>query len=354
MITLYKLNVNGTKMHSWTITNNIENLHIVYGEVNGLMQEKVVEIEENLSGRDMIQQAKLEYESRISKQLQRGYRYTISEAEEYSGFNELNFYRPMLAQKYNDVMPTDLENWLLQPKLDGHRCLITQIHGKKTAYSRNGKVIETIGHILDQISLDNGMTIDGELYLPNTPLQAISSLVKRKQPDTLKVQYYAFDIISNDDTRTRQALLDSICEEISGVSPIIRVPTFEAVDEHFDMYSRLYQARNNGYEGLIMRHKEYSYEVGKRSKGLLKVKVWQDKEFLVVDILKSRDGWAILRCNCGYGTFEVSAPGTMENKFTIANNPEHYIGKYITVNYANLTKDGKPFHPVAINFREDL
>jgi ATP-dependent DNA ligase len=202
--------------------------------------------------------------------------------------------------------------------------------------------------------MEDGMTIDGELYLHNTPLQTLSSWVRRKQADTTKLQYYAFDVISNDDTRTRQALLDSICSDISGISPIVRVPTFEAMDDNFSMYTRLNQARDNGYEGLIMRHKEYSYEIGKRSKGLLKVKAWQDNEFLVTDILKSRDGWAILRCACSNGTFDVSAPGTMENKFLIANNPEHYIGRYITINYANLTKDSKPFHPVAVRFKEDV
>jgi hypothetical protein len=52
-------------------------------------------------------------------------------------------------------------------------------------------------------------------------------------------------------------------------------------------------------------------------------------------------------------TFKVSAPGTLENKKHIWDNQESFIGQFVTVEFFEWTLDGRPLHPVAIDFREE-
>ena len=102
----------------------------------------------------------------------------------------------------------------------------------------------------------------------------------------------------------------------------------------------------------MLRTNDRGYEPGKRSSQILKAKRWLDSEFCVVDITASADGWAILHCANPFGpTFKVSAPGTIQQKTEVLNNKDLYIGRCVTVEYADLTKDRVPFHPVALNWR---
>ena len=113
--------------------------------------------------------------------------------------------------------------------------------------------------------------------------------------------------------------------------------------------------RNQGYEGLIIRHGSGGYEIGVRSNALIKVKQMMDGEFTCVDIDESKDGWAVLTCQDDAGNrFGVSAPGTIEEKKHVLYNADEYLGRRVTVEYSQLTNDGKPFHPVATRWREDV
>jgi hypothetical protein len=103
-----------------------------------------------------------------------------------------------------------------------------------------------------------------------------------------------------------------------------------------------------------LRNGNFPYEDGKRSKSLLKIKSVQDSEFIVIDIERAKDlSMAILICKTNYGKeFRVSAPGTIEQKVHALYFKDSYVGKYVRVEYQNLTIDGIPFHPVATNWVE--
>jgi ATP-dependent DNA ligase len=135
---------------------------------------------------------------------------------------------------------------------------------------------------------------------------------------------------------------------IVGITP---VETFRVFDEDQMLeWHRFF--REHKYEGTIIRHTSAGYEDGKRSRSLLKLKDWNDEEFVVTDILESKDGWARLVCVQNNGTtFSVSAPGTMTDKEEVWNNKENYIGRLITVEFAYRTEEGIPFHPIAKAWR---
>lgn len=344
--TLYAKDGKGA-IRQWEIGVENDKIKIKFGQVGGSMQSKFEEVPEGKASRNRLQQFESRMQSRINSKIDAGYVESIEEASKNKRTNSAGLLKPMLAQPLKNIKKADYSNAFVQYKYDGNRCLITNQGGELIAYSRNGKIINTIDHILDNIYLPEGETIDGELYCHNTPLQTLVSWIKRKQDNTAKIQFHAYDLISDDPYSSRLEMLRDL--ELHGNAHL--VPTWEV--ESFEEIQELFHtARLLGYEGSIVRLDDCGYEDGKRSKSLIKIKSWIDGEFKVIDIHKSADNWAILECLFEGGkTFRVSAPGSIIAKENVWNNREYYFGLYVRVEYAQLTKDGIPFHPVAIDWR---
>ena len=339
-------------IREWAISHDGETITIRYGFVGGTMQYQYEEIKTNSSGRDFFEQAELRVDSRISRQLDKGYVYSINKAREGKATNRMGKPKPMLAQKVDDVRGIDWDNAIVQPKFDGNRCLIYCEDGVNKAYTRNGKPVEAIDHILQDITLEEGMIVDGELYCHGQKLQTIVSWIKRKQEQTKQLKYHLYDFVAPDlSYKLRSEIIKGIPKG-SSIEAVygLKVASREALQLAFRAY------RAGGYEGAILRWGDFGYEDGKRSKSLLKLKEFHSDEFKVIDIIKSNEGWGILVCELQdrTGTFKVSAPGDMAEKYSYVINKDLYIGKDVTVEYAGLTNLGVPFHPIAINFREDI
>lgn len=351
MKTLFKKNASGS-IDEWSISGSIPSsrIQLMYGQVGGNLQIKNIPVKP-MANRDIREQLILEIRSRISRQRDKGYRDTVEEAISCANTNSLDLPRPMLAQPFSKVGTINLDDHFFQLKYNGHRCLIASTIDGLVAYSRNGKPITSIDHILNHLDdLPVGEILDGELYTHNTPLQTIASWVKRKQPNTDLLRYVVYDCISNKSYEDRFSF---ICKYIGFENPIISIATTKAFCESDTLDGHLKVAIKRGYEGLILRHKLSQYESGKRSKSLIKVKSFQDDEFYVYNIESSNDGWAKLMCLTKDGKeFKVSAPGTMAQKREILDNAPEYIGQHVKVEFAEYTKDGIPFHPVAIMFRD--
>jgi ATP-dependent DNA ligase len=346
MITLYcKDNKGGVR--SWSIEATVDRteLIIAFGSVGGSIQHKVVPVILNQSGRSQSEQAQLEIASRVAKQRDRGYVDTLLEARQNRPSNALGLPKPMLAQPLDKVRGINFKECVVQFKYDGHRCLVHNDGEKLIAYSRNGKEITSIDHILEGMVIPEGVTVDGELYCHRVPLQTISSWVKRKQKCTEDLVYIVYDVMLDLPYPSRRGILGTY----SLGAHTVAAPSLQLnIDSETGLTTHLKNAIRAGYEGLIVRHSRAPYEDGKRSKSLVKVKAWEDSSCLVVDINPSQDGWAILTCKFGNHTFKCSASGSMDDKLNVLANKEKYIGKMVKVEYANLTMDGVPFHPIAV------
>lgn len=307
----------------------------------------------NNSGRNFAAQAELELNSRMNRYIQRGYKTSIETAESESGTNQLGLPLPMLAHPIERV--SDLSgNLFVQRKYDGHRCLITRDGKDIIAYSRKGNLITTIEHILfplqDVLPID--VVIDGELYCHGQPLQTIGSWVKRDQPNSKRLKFHAYDLISTEKFQERYHELRDILRNVSNNISIVE--TFQTNTIEY-AYEKFREFRNEGYEGAILRRSVREYEAGRRSNQLLKIKERQDAEFEVIDVKPGKDniGICVLKMLSGK-TFDCLAPGTVPQKREVYEHRTSYIGRQLTVEYAGLTADGIPFHCVAIRFREDV
>lgn len=342
-VALFKYSATDAPM-LWTIRAEGSRLIIEYGQLGGAMMTSTEDVEINQSGRDIESQVALRLMSRVNKQVDKGYCYTLEEAEASKGLNAAKLLRPMLAKKFKDVKNIGTDLWA-QHKYNGHRCLITCTDGQNIAYSRNGKPITSIGHILDNIVLDEGDTVDGELYHHGTSLQTIGSWIRRDQPESAKLSYIMYDKIERNSYNVRMESLRSLTVKSDKLT---FAPTFRLTN----VQDMLNESISQGYEGLMLRQNNFVYEPGIRSSGLIKLKKFMDQEFLVIGIHPSKDGWAILECLIGESdTFRVSAPGTIDEKTIVLNNKNNYLGRYINVEFFEWTDDGKPFHPVATYWR---
>jgi len=310
MTTLYQTD-NKNQMRIWTIWSEGFTIIIEHGTFRGKQQRTEEVIMVGKAARSIDEQIESRISSRVNKQLAKGYRYSANEASKSKGQNELNLFKPMLAQQFNKQKKVDTTGAVLQRKLDGNRMLVTMTNGELLAYTRNGKSIDTLGHILEQLDwLTEGQTIDGEVYKHGMELKDIRGGVAKKQASTAKLNYHIYDCVADEQT---EILFNDV--------------------------------RRKGYEGLMMRLDGQGYEAGKRSKGLLKIKYRYDAEYEVIDIRAGKDGSAVLTMRLPNGkTVDGVAPGTKLDKQHVADFPDQYIGGMVTCSFAYLTEFGIPFH----------
>ncbi len=351
-VSLYSKDAKG-QIRIWSIEEDADGRLITHGVLNGRMQEQEEFLDEGLAGRSLQEQIDLKMESRINKKLDKGYVRSAEEANSMDRkLNSLGLKKPMLAQPLKKVNPKDIdkENAFLQYKYDGNRCLTTN-NGEILTYSRNGKEQEALIEIREELKgrLPYDATIDGELYSHGVPLQTIRSWVSRRQVKTAELQYVVYDVMEDIPYAERYAYLQDIFK--FETTRIVLAPTrrWDGCD--------LFQVRDcaiaDGYEGLMLRHGNLGYEDDRRSKSLIKIKKFFDDEFTVVDIIESKDGWGILQCLARNGKrFGTPAPGDMNAKENALRCKTQYIGRKITIEYAGLTKEGIPFHPIATAWRD--
>lgn len=367
---LYKRDARGIVRY-WKCQRVEGGIEMEHGVLGGKSQVQFEEVSAGKAGRSLEEQIASRMNSRANKKMDAGYIPSldgVKSSEKAS--NRLGFCKPMLAKKQEDI---DLEllftkPYYIQYKLDGNRCLVHNDGSKLVAYTRNGKEFDTLDHILDVLKdvVPIGCTLDGELYNHGVSLQTIVSLVKRKQPATVEIIYHVYDTISSSPFSERYESIRNIIgpldDKPDSVVRLLKTTRHEAGDED-TINEVLKEARELGYEGIMIRSdfaicrkklQRVGYEDGKRSGSLVKVKEWISEEFVVQDIIPSKDGWA--RCVCLTGrdedTFTVSCPGDMEFRRFVMDNKEEFIGKELTCNFAYWTKDNVPFHPTAVAFRD--
>lgn len=356
---LYKID-SKQNIRFWSIRPDYdeEGFWIKHGQLDGKTQEKFIEVFENLSGRDIYEQIDLRVESRIARKRDGGYCDSIEEARSRIGRNASGNLRPMTAQVLKDrFIDFEKDIVFVQKKYDGHRCLIHIDNGKVEAYSRKGRKIVGIDHILEPLKkCKTKIILDGELYIHGMSFQKLSSLIKKKQEESNRIEFICYDCIRQDENFFRRLeyarnilTLQEIKSANISFASTIRVYNMDICRSLFKQY------RESGYEGAMIRISKNGYEPGKRSRQLLKLKEFLDEEFKIESIVPSKDGWARLNCSTEKGVmFGCSAPGTISNKKKMLREKQKYIGKMITIKFSHWTNEGKPFQPIAVRLKEDI
>jgi DNA ligase-1 len=289
----------------------------------------------------------------------KGYRETVDEARAV-----LQDFRPMLAHRYEDHLAKLTWPVIVQPKLDGLRCLAfrTTEGGPVTLQSRGNDPI-VLPHIQEQLRqvLQPGEMLDGELYVHGTGLQTINSWVRRAQEDSKQIEYHCYDFVT---PRTRTAPWKVRIVELSDLmngpvqmkrlTHIKHVPSQWCNDDkqvHFAHDRHILE----GYEGAIIRTTEGVYGMGKRSPDLLKLKAFKDAEFRITGHTVGLGKFAqvpIFHCVTADGkAFDCTPRGTAAARAELLAVAGEAVGAMLTVRYFDETDDHIPRFPVGISIR---
>ena len=307
------------------------------------------------------EQAIAEAKAKYAKQLKEGYFENIDDIDEQLYFS------PQLAHKWEDYKDDiDWSNGVyISFKLDGLRSVIT----KTGAASRNGRKFISFPHILKTLQplFDKypNLILDGEIYTHKlkSDFNQIISLAKKTKPTAEDLaesekylEYWIFDLPSAEGGfHERYQALKKLLDENLPDHKHIKLCPHRLIYSEKEIETHLYDYLNQGFEGLMVNTYNGKYEQ-KRSKNLLKYKLFQDLECEIVDIIEGTGnrsgmfGYAKLKMPNGIG-FDSNARGNEEFYIDLLKNKKQYIGKQATCRFQNLTPDGKPRFPVIVAIR---
>jgi len=269
-----------------------------------------------------------------------------------------------LANKFDPKRADWNDVWLASRKLDGVRCLtIVDIQGNVKCYSRQGNEFETLDVVREAVKQMGlrGVVFDGEICLMDKngdeDFPGIMKQIKRKNHTIDNPRYVMFDYLtlSEFDSKTSEMVLTGRLGRFAKVVEHIESSIYLSVlnqvvvtdDDHFAKLSA--EAEELGHEGLMVR-KNVGYE-GKRTQNLLKVKKFFDAEYQVVDLdfedhRVIREGKEVVMPMLAQVWIEhkgykvaVGSGWNQEQRIRYQKNPSELIGKTITVQYFEETKN---------------
>lgn len=371
--TLYKRAATGAPQE-WTISVEGNQYWTEAGQVGGVItkSEPTICFGKNIGRANATtdeEQALAEATSKHQKKQDLGYVDSLDKVDD-----EAPFFKPMLAHKFLDKKPKikwGKQRVFVQPKLDGHRCVVTPKNGV-TATTRNGIEYESIPHILEALKpafqSDAMLRLDGEAYNHDLhdDFNEISSIIRKTQltlEDIFKsaelAEYHIYDCPSigdldqSADFFDRYTAMVKIIEPIAAKHSCIKIVPIEEVFSEEEVMRKhdLYLAM--GYEGVIVRVNG-PYE-NKRSNYLLKYKVFDDAEFIVDGILPGKGLKANMAAKIQTHTDEgriffsnIKAPHAKLKE--MLQNSISYIGRKCTIRFFGVSPEDKiPRFPYVVD-----
>jgi ATP-dependent DNA ligase len=363
--TLYKQTSSGS-LRQWTITlsdypEGGYQIIMADGQVGGKIKEsKPTVIVEGKAGRTPYEQAMLQYESKVKKKLDEGYRQTMEEAE-----NDI-FVRPMLAVDFKKRGHSMDYPAIVQRKFDGVRC-IAYLDDEENVIleSRRGKPFPHLNHIREAIKpyLEQGRILDGELYSDDLTFQRVVGLVRKEtlypedEKDLPLVQYRVYDAFGGSMTdKPFTERYEYANNKVAQIGSPLAITENYVVEKPEEVKTYHDQFVKEGYEGAMVRNPNLPYQMDKRSVGLQKYKDFKDDEFEIVSFTEGTGndaGTVIWICKTANGdTFKVRPTGTRAERAKMLSDAPNLIGKSLTVRYFEMTDDNIPRFPVGVSIRD--
>jgi DNA ligase 1 len=278
------------------------------------------------------------------------------------------FIPPMLLQHAKDNRPFNRKNHVVEQKLDGIRCMISNIE-KIYVYTKQNILITNKFPELHNCPLPDGTIVDGELIINDhqgkPDFEAMSARFlsnKNKTP----VTFYAFDIlrykgidVTGLPLMKRKELLDQAFTENEHYKKI-RVVEGKASD-YFE------QIQKDGLEGIVIKRSDPNskYTIGKSSKSWQSVINWIYAEVYISGYRK-KDFGLLASIDAANGTKVpvgvIESGITAENKAALNSIKKRLVYKednnfaymeplvMARIKTKNWTRNGKLRSPVFLGF----
>ncbi len=270
--------------------------------------------------------------------------------------------KPMLAKTVNwDKVKYPC---LIQPKLDGVRCLMILEEQEVKFLSRSGKEYNTLSHIKQDVedyigaindAQDYRFILDGEIYSEELSFQDIVAAVKKHRPDSLKLRFRAYDLVNSDKQSQRLDALEKLVNDIFSSHITLVETRLEVEQTGVKTWHDFWVSQ--GYEGAMIRHMDGMYGQGQRSSDLLKVKEFDETEFRAKFLYTGqREEDLLVMCETKEGKeFTAKLTGNREYKADLVKEHglEQKLKLDITIKHFGWTDDGLPRFPIGKAFRDE-
>jgi len=257
-------------------------------------------------------------------------------------FNQLVFAEPIptltpplaLAKVYKQT--ENMGDYWVSEKLDGVRAY----WNGKQLISRQGNPYKAPDWFIKNFP---PQALDGELWIGRGTFEQLVGTVKKSQPidrEWRQVKYMIFDLPTSNSTFT--ARLIELRSLLKGVdNPSLKLVKQYRLNNHAELKQNLKTIVSAGGEGLMLHRGDALYRAG-RTDDILKVKLYQDAEAMVVAHLPGQGKYLNM-----LGSILVEMPdGTQFRigtgfKDSDRKNPPP-IGTRVTYKYFGLTRKGIP------------
>ena len=187
---------------------------------------------------------------------------------------------PMLASE-GSVQRLTKGQWAFEGKWDGYRLIVDADRGKLTLRSRRGRDVTGEYPQLQAVAADladHHVILDGEaVALDESGVPSFRDMQNRAR--STRVEFWAFDILHLDGRSLlrakysdRRRLLEALAE---GGGLIVPDPLDGDGPEALEF------ARKKGWEGVVAKKRDSTYQPGRRSSSWLKDKFWRTQEVVI-------------------------------------------------------------------------
>lgn len=275
-----------------------------------------------------------------------------------------------LADTYKDSTKKkvnfDKDDWYVSRKIDGCRaiCYVNE-KGEPKFFSRAGNEFLTLGKVAEQIKNQGfkNIVLDGEICIVDEKgdedFQSIIKEIKRKDHTIQNPKFLVFDVLNRPEFDTQfseRTFSERLSETIMlfdslNFNGIIELVKQELILNEDNLQDHMDTATKFGWEGLMLR-KDAPYQ-GKRSSDIMKVKKFHDAEYVVIEtenainrvIVEGKEVEELMLRNVIIehkgNRVQVGSGFNQEQKRYYFENPNEIIGKTITVQYFETTKNDK-------------
>ena len=379
-------------------TTRIYTIYRYTGQFEGKMtKQPEIIVDKGKATRNIHEQVELQFNALVKGYKDKGY---IELENEIDNYNSEELYqllgesptgsngvvKPMLAKQADKVTNTKIFNkeWLASRKIDGLRCIIYlgddgKLHtSSRGATNYDSAMFEILTHpaLIKLFKNNKGLMLDGECYHHGYTLQQINSIARTQKvaKDLEVLQFYWYDIVDlNNPFKSRLAKMKSIAEELKeygseiGWKPDrifkeneLRIQFVPQVEVNgWDNMMKLHNDYvSEGWEGLVIRDPKRPYKPNGRTNDMIKIKVYKDDCFKVIDkeagLRGSEDMVFIMEMPDGR-TFKAKPFGDREQKEEYwINFDKKYKGHIGECKFFYYSDDGIPLQPAFKAFRDDL
>jgi bifunctional non-homologous end joining protein LigD len=212
----------------------------------------------------------------------------LRKREDGAAPRERRRYRPMLATLADEVPRGG--DWLHEVKWDGYRAIAVVRGSEATLTSRNDNDLtgrfESVAREIARAVKTPDCVLDGEVCALDEQGRATFSAMQQGKSGTRYV-FVAFDVLEVDGAPVTDLPLTARRERL--LKLLDRRNQTVQFSESFDDGDALYRvAQDQGFEGIVSKHRDSKYEPGRRTRSWLKIKTHGRQEFIVAGYTKGQ------------------------------------------------------------------